>query len=60
MYLGRRPGRHWFDSLLWLGHLAGSLASRSLRAPSQPVAWMALSAGLAAVAYGVLSLVHVL
>ena len=59
-YLGRTPGRHWFDSLLWLGHLAGSLWSRNLRSPSEPVAWMALSTGLAAAAYGVLALVHAL
>ncbi len=60
MHLGRTPGRHWFDSVLWLGHLAGSLVSRNLHSPSEPVAWIALSTGFAAVAYGVLALVHVL
>ena len=60
MHSGRTPGSHWFDSILWLGYLAGSFASGNLHSPNEFVAWIALSCGFTGLAYGVLALVHVL
>lgn len=38
-YLVREPGRHWFDSILWIGWLAGSFVSGNVHAPNEFVGW---------------------
>jgi uncharacterized membrane protein HdeD (DUF308 family) len=50
--LWQTPGRHWFDSILWVGYLAGSAVSGNIHSPNEVVAWLTIFLGLAVLAYG--------
>ena len=49
--LGRSPGSHWSDPILWVGYLAGSLASGKLHSPTVAVAWLTIFLGLVVLSY---------
>lgn len=44
-------GPHWFDEILWLAWLAGSLASGNIHSPNEIVGWLALWLMLSAATY---------
>jgi phosphate/sulfate permease len=38
--LAQRPGRHWFDAILFVGYFVGTAVSGNAHAPNDAVVWV--------------------